>query len=532
MKSFLQLHRRLAILASLAVSLLELPSCASAPATIKRISHQLTGQQNLGRLLEDSLSDPSSQKSADALAHFVEQWKKQRAPENEGLVEIKDSRNGDRRYRVTIGPGGHAGYPLSYFDSITPAVDYKVRKLNHYRREGFGAPLVALRENRHRGPLERFYPPEAITRPLTAVIQKGPLKNGIQEVSIELLCPLRNDDYPVEGTRTPLAADFSVPWAALLSRAGELNRIKITDLLTRSPSRDPQLFLMEPYEPDKEPLIMIHGLLDTPLVWTELSNELWADDDIRSKYQLWHYLYNTSAPALYSGRVLREQLRELRKLLDPSGRDPAMKRTTIIAHSMGGIVSRSLTVRPKMTFWNAAFTQPLDSLKMSDFDRDNLREAFFWEPESHVRRIIYVAVPHRGSHFADNPVGRLGRWLISPPNRFEKFYQQISSANPGAFTPAYARLGEGRLDSVHALSPEQPTLRILAELPNAFSVEEHSIIGNRGRKGPLEESSDGVVPYWSSHLDRAQSERIVPSGHGAVEHPETLTEIKRILKSR
>lgn len=532
MKPVLKILSRLGLPFVATFCLLELSSCAFAPATVKRLGHRLTGERELGELLEASLADPSSPESAHALAHFVEQWKEQRAPENQGMVVVDGFQDGERRYHVTIGPGGHAGYPLSYFDSLTPAVDYEVRKIEHHRRGGFGAPLVALRENRQSGPLEKFYPPEAITRPLTAVIRKGQIREGVQEVSIELLCPLRNDDYQVDGKRVRLAADFSVPWAALLSRAGQLNRTGITDLLTRSPTREPRLFLMEPYEPKKEPLIMIHGLLDTPLVWTELSNELWADDEIRSKYQIWHYLYNTSAPALYSGRVLRTQLRELRGLLDPSGHDPAMQRTSIVAHSMGGIVSRSLTVRPEMTFWNAAFTKPLDSLELNDSDRENLREAFFWEPAPHVRRIIYIAVPHRGSNYADNPLGRIGRWLVSPPSRFEKFYHRISSANPGAFTPEYARLGEGRLDSVHALSPEQPTLRILAGLPNDHPVDEHSIIGNRGRKGPLEESSDGIVPYWSSHLDRARSEKIVASGHGAVEHPDTLVEIKRILKSR
>jgi hypothetical protein len=58
----------------------------------------------------------------------------------------------------------------------------------------------------------------------------------------------------------------------------------------------------------------------------------------------------------------------------------------------------------------------------------------------------------------------------------------------------------------------------------------HSIIGNRGKPGPLADSSDGVVPYWSSHLDRAQSEVIVPGPHGACELPETIAELDRILR--
>lgn len=57
----------------------------------------------------------------------------------------------------------------------------------------------------------------------------------------------------------------------------------------------------------------------------------------------------------------------------------------------------------------------------------------------------------------------------------------------------------------------------------------HSIIGNRGRPGPLIDSSDGVVPYWSSHLDYAKSQVIVPGPHGCYDYPGAIKEMKRIL---
>jgi hypothetical protein len=126
----------------------------------------------------------------------------------------------------------------------------------------------------------------------------------------------------------------------------------------------------------------------------------------------------------------------------------------------------------------------------------------------------------------------LGHALVNPPNEFRSFYQRISAANPGAFTEAYAELGEGKLDSVGSLSPKQPTLQILPDLPLRYPVQLHSIIGNRGKEGPLEESSDGIVPYWSSHIAEAVSEKIVPSGHAALEDPDAIAEVKRILLLR
>jgi len=504
--------------------------CASTATTVRlredRDSCTCDLQNDsLGSLIDAALVDPEDSHAMHALAHFVERWHRTAPHRENEIVE-----GGEYRYRVSFG-GSHGPYPLQYFDEITPALDFKVKKLQHHRKPGVGAPLVALRENRKREPIESYYPPEAITRPITAVIHKGALRGGVQDLRIELICPLGSRQIMLDGEKRELAVDFSVPWAALIERAASLKRSQLLDFASTRQRREPKLYLMEPYDPNKEPLIMIHGLLGSPLVWAELSNALWDDDDIRARYQIWHFLYDTSAPALYAGRLLREQMLAVRKLLDPSGRDPAMQSTTVIAHSMGAIVTRSLLTRPKNAFWDAAFTQSFDSLKLSDSDRDALREAFFWESTPHVKRVIYIAASHRGSDFADNPIGRIGRLFAKPPkDGFQKFYERISTANPGAFTEAYRELGSGELDSIHALSPSQPTLAILAGLPNNHAVREYSIIGNDGKPGPIEKSSDGIVEYWSSHIDRAESERIVPADHhGALEHPESLAEVKRIL---
>jgi len=94
-------------------------------------------------------------------------------------------------------------------------------------------------------------------------------------------------------------------------------------------------------------------------------------------------------------------------------------------------------------------------------------------------------------------------------------------------TPVIAK---GRHNSVHALSPRHPTLQILSGLPIRTHIHTHSVIGNRGRPGPLAESSDGIVPYWSSHLPQAESELVVPADHSAYQNPAAVAEIKRILR--
>ncbi len=515
---------------------LGLASCVVAPASIRRVARDIERLDDrpaqLHALLGKALSHPEDPKAAQWLGQFVELWKRRKMPASADLAS-GGTDPGEVIYRVTFpAPPARSSesYSLDYFDELKAGADHEVVHLYHHRRPGVGAPLVALRENKNREPLERFYPPEVIARPVTAVATAGPRQGRIQPVTVQLLSPLALDTVVYRGRRQPLAADFSISWGAALSRTGNLNRAGFWDMLTSNPTRKPQLFLMEPYDPDKEPLIMIHGLLSTPLAWAGLCNQFWADDQLRSRYQIWHYLYNTSAPALFSGRILRTQLGELRQILDPDGNDPAMQHTTVLAHSMGGLIAKSLVVRPGDLYWKAAFRVSPDHLQLSAEDRVMLNDAFEWQPDPRIHRIIYVAVPHRGSAFADNVIGRLGGLLTAPPQTFRGFYERISKDNVNVFTPEYEALGRGRLNSVQALSPRQPTLRILAGLPYAYDVTVHSIIGNRGSKGPLAKSSDGVVPYASSHLEGAESELIVPTGHGAFVHPRAVAEIERILK--
>ena len=83
--------------------------------------------------------------------------------------------------------------------------------------------------------------------------------------------------------------------------------------------------------------------------------------------------------------------------------------------------------------------------------------------------------------------------------------------------------------SITGLSPKSRVLKAMNKLP--IEVPYHSIIGNRGLdQTPLVKSSDGVVPYWSSHLEGADSELIVPTGHDAFKSPLSVTEVLRILK--
>ena len=100
----------------------------------------------------------------------------------------------------------------------------------------------------------------------------------------------------------------------------------------------------------------------------------------------------------------------------------------------------------------------------------------------------------------------------------------------GLFEGITAKATSEEQENRTGLSPKSPLLLSLYSLP--VDAPFHSIIGNRGLDNiPLRESSDGVVPYSSSHLAGAVSERIVPTQHvTACQNLETVEELKRILR--
>jgi hypothetical protein len=70
---------------------------------------------------------------------------------------------------------------------------------------------------------------------------------------------------------------------------------------------------------------------------------------------------------------------------------------------------------------------------------------------------------------------------------------------------------------------------MINKIPIVPGIPHHTIQGDRGRSD-TPNSSDGVVPYWSSHMEGAQSECIVPSDHSAHQNPKAFAEVARILK--
>jgi hypothetical protein len=262
------------------------------------------------------------------------------------------------------------------------------------------------------------------------------------------------------------------------------------------------------------------------MAWGRVVNELRGDPALRARYQFWIYMYPTGNPFMLSAADLRRSLAEAREAVDPDHTDPAYDRMVLIGHSMGGLLSKLMIAESGDALWRLNSNQPFDRLVAKPADRDLIGRVFFFRPLPFVRRVVFIATPHRGSRLGSEFIGRLGDRLIRLPGPLEEAHKALIAENPPHFFTA--DFLEGVPSSIDELTFENPYLLTIDRLLLALWVEAHSIIGKVGN-GPLEASSDGVVPYSSSHLGWVASEKIINRTHFLQDEPETIEELRRIL---
>lgn len=416
------------------------------------------------------------------------------------------------------------------FTELLESSQYKLIQFDHrYVRAGFGVPFVGFQENRLAEPIDALYPPEGRSYAYTGIVDFTPEPGrGRYVVKLQLLDPA--SQYVAFGRcEYPLAGDFSAPYAYLLSRTS-LRQLAWSGFFEFEKTLDHLgLFLMQPYDPDKIPIVMIHGLLSSPREWTQLTNTIFGND-LAHRYQVWHYVYPTSAPFLYSARILRQKLEHTRLLLDPELDDFATNHMVFVAHSMGGLLTKALAVNSESKLWDAAFLTPVDELRLSPTDREELRSIFFLAAESNVKRIVFLGTPHHGSGFAHSFVGGLGSTVSRRPVAMKSLMIRVTTDNPECMTDEMKGiLTRGGPTSVQGLSPDHPLIGAFASIPLAPNIPFHTIIGS-GSGNSSDEISDGIVTYASAHVEGAESEFVLPVRHTRYDEPEVIATIEGILR--
>ena len=424
---------------------------------------------------------------------------------------------------------------LAIPEAMLPASALRFKGIrNQYRRDGFGTEMVAVMADE---PVDLEMGEDLAVRPGHVSFMPTPNVTlvlrfdgrslsevlGTSAVTLHALDPLLHTDIALGSFNVPLAANYTAGYGVWLAQSGFAGNSLRTLFGMKAGLERPHLFLLQPYDPQRRVLLLIHGLASSPEAWVTLGNDVLGDEALRKHYQIWLMYYPTNLPLAYNHMAVRATVLRALNHLDPERDDPASRQMVLVGHSMGGVISRLMvsTTQGDRLWKGLAMDQLPEGVDPAQV-RSEVGPLLTFDFMPEVGAAVFIAAPHRGSPKANGMMAALVRKLSRVPLALQERYQhtaQIATDLPDRLPLSIDNLSEG-----------DPFIRAIADLPMRPGLEYHSIIARQKEAGPLGDSSDGVVPYASAHLDGAMSENIVTHGHSVQENPQAILHLRRILR--
>lgn len=412
---------------------------------------------------------------------------------------------------------------------------------------------------------------------------------------IKLYNPHHTEAIDILGKPYYLAANFSASYGMWLAE-NNLDNVGYFNLLARQQSLImPQLFMLEPYDPNKRIIIMLHGLASSPATWISITNDISNDDELRENYQVWQIFYPTNIPILENRYRIQELIETAYKINDPNSEHIASHNSVLIGHSMGAVISRMMVSNDNLQDQFHKLAQEENIPRLSDilnneFDQQKILNRLHLKQLDSVDTAVFISAPFRGTDFADRWFTQLLRRVVQLPTGFVQTVTgnlaSLASEGELASNPLGALYFQ---NGASQLSDKSSFMKLTADLKIADNVTYHSIIANRdsdlynglirlnlttapdtalssnpapkvlkagvspeilgenstatsdGIQGKAAEkvqdvaqsitnpTSDGIVPYKSSHLEGAASETIIKGRHGIQDTPEAVLTLRKIL---
>ncbi|MFC7335915.1 hypothetical protein ACFQY0_01895 [Haloferula chungangensis] len=418
-----------------------------------------------------------------------------------------------------------AGVTFKDLDAFVPASSIDVDDVGgRHVDPGIGIPMVGW-DAYHSEKMERypFAPPTGLPLNLTTILdfdQEPP--------TWRVVYPGKAETLSVNGQAQALAIDWSAP-SALYWQMSDLDDLDLAKVILPGRfTKQTDLYAAAPYDPTKIPVIFVHGLYSSPGTYKVMFNELMGEPWFRDNYQAWFFSYPTGTSWVYNAAFFRDHLRRATEMAKEKGGMKTWNEMVLVGHSMGGVLSHASLIDPGHRFYDTRFDAPIDELKVSKETRRAIRWTTLYEPVTEPSRVVFMAAPHRGSPSANRFFSRFISNIIRLPKTMTIDLVDVTMSELGAVVKGGADALPEKT-SIGTLAPNFDGYQALNDSPIRSDIEIHSIIGDRGR-GDSPESSDGIVPYWSSHFKDSRSELIVPYGHSLTRKPETIAEVKRILQ--
>ncbi len=416
--------------------------------------------------------------------------------------------------QLTVSPGTNSGeWPPGFLNELLlPSQLAEQNLVQQTPLNGVGGFVVGVHQPKD--PRAQLFPRHGIPVPVTAVVTTSGEGNQ-QKATLTLYNPDNAPKVRIAGRSRTLAADFGAPFGYY----PDPQAVGFMAMLRPGKYEMAEgIYLVQPYDPNKIPIVFVHGLMAIPQMWLPVMAAIENDPKLRGNFQFLAFDYPTGDPVAYMALELRRALKKLYETY-PDTRD-----MVIINHSLGGTITHMNVINPDNVFVDlfGEFGDKILALP----DTSILKEALVYEADPRIDEVIFIAAVHRGAPLAISWIGNLGANLIKLPSRL---VEDVGEDTLKAALRAEGMKKEFVPNSIDALSPDNPLLKAMNT--REILVPFHSIIGVAGQPlAPLEKTSDTVVPYWSTHQQAAESEKIVYATHETIfATPEAIDEMKRIL---
>jgi pimeloyl-ACP methyl ester carboxylesterase len=416
------------------------------------------------------------------------------------------------------------GFPwdLNSFDAFSSADQYIVHGLTVHNVHGaLGATLIAPLKTTNSVNIAPNFPTTLILRVSGGIKQWSA---GQTEASLELYAGWERRIIDIGGRQIPLRTDTTTPMAVTLNNSS-VWKIGRQQFFSSAELLRSDVYQTQPYERGRVPVVFVHGTFSSPVWWAEMVNTLRADPVVGARCQFWYYIYNSGNPILFTAANFRQAITNMVHRLDPDGTDPALRQMVVIGHSQGGLVAKLAAIDPGNEIWNAVSHRSFSDLELKPKQKEELGRSLFFKPVPWVRRLVFISTPHRGSFLATKFIRNLAAKFMSLPVEIVQARKQLQSLFSNSQLPAELRAIPS---SLNGMSPSNPVLLRIAEIPPAPGVVAHSIIAVKGNGDPTQ-GDDGVVEYTSAHVPYVESELVVRSSHSCQGKPATIEEVRRIL---
>jgi pimeloyl-ACP methyl ester carboxylesterase len=352
-------------------------------------------------------------------------------------------------------------------------------------------------------------------------------EKGYVDAEPELFGAFEDEYVTLNDKKVPLYKDYSILIGKTLETKQHIKGLKY--MFDPGKMGDLQeLYLISPYNPDKIPVVLVHGLMSEPRTWSETLNILYGHRKIRTNYQFLFYSYPTGLPAIFNAAKFRKDLIKFKKKYDPDNTDPKMNSMILIGHSMGGLLTRMVVQDSKGNYLvNHLLEEDITKTKLTERQKNLLESIYVFEALPFVKSVVLIGTPHRGAEMATYFYSRIGSLMVSlPASMTHEAVGIMKGLDKTQLTRDFESLNI--INGIDDLAPGKGLKKYTVNLPFGKNVVLYSIIGDKdkaGKKG----GTDGVVAYESSHLDNVRREVIIKSEHDEIKKAACVKEITKIL---